>query len=724
MIQDGLRDASVHTSLPDGELVFYTMSGYEALGQLFRYELQLLSENPEINLSELLGEPISVSLRLPHGESREFNGVVSHCAFDENVGRYFLYRVTVRPWIWILGNRARSRIFQNEKVPDVIERLFREHGFSDFENALTDEYRRLDYLVQYRESDLRFITRLMELEGIYFFFKHEGRQHKLVLADSYSAHDRAAGYESVPYYPPRAGERRERDHINRWRALRTMRPGTYAARDFNFTRPAAPVLAENSLPLDHAYNDYEVYDYPGKFLDASEAEVQCRVRREELQVGFEQMRGEGNARGLGCGNLFSLEEFPRSDQNREYLVTQAEYGIRVADYDSTDRGEEAKFHVGFLAMESRRPYRAPRRTPKPVVEGPQTATVVGQAGQEIWTDEYGRVRLHFHWDREGNADETSSCWVRVSQAWAGMNWGSIHIPRIGQEVIVSFLDGDPDRPIVTGRVYNADNMPPYALPDNQTQSGIKSRSTKGGTPDNFNEIRFEDKKGEEQIFIQAEKDMATVVKNNHSISAGATQSISSGGDQSISTQSNQSVSVSGTRSVTVTKADTQTFEASRTTSVGETDDLTVTGAHTGTYETGRTLTVSGANDALTVDGANREVTVNGEFNTTATTHYKVTQGANELFLKAPLAKLTNGKCVVSLDGGNATIDAPEQIQIKCGGSTITLTTSGIDVAATKITLNGGATIELASAGATVSGGKVSIAGTATTEISGAMVKIN
>jgi type VI secretion system secreted protein VgrG len=728
MIQDGLRIASVRTTLPEGELVLHSMTGQEGIGTPYRYDLELLSENPNISLSELLGQPISVQVELPGGEgTREFNGIVTHFTFVESVGRNCLYRVTVRPWLWLMSYRVRSRIFQNQTVPEVIEALFREHGFSDFENALTESYRRLEYLVQYRESDLHFVQRLMELEGIYFFFKHTGGTHTLVLADSYSAHEAAPGYETIPYYPPQASERRERDHLHRWHAVRMLRPATYAARDFNFKTPEAAVETQNRKPLDHAFNDYEVYDYPGLFIDAGESEAQSRVRIEELQAGFERVQGEGNARGLGCGGLFKLAQYPRDDQNKEYLILEAKYRVAHQEYESTESRPDAVFQVEIVAMDSHTPYRTPRVTRKPVVEGPQTATVVGKKGEEIWTDEYGRVRLHFHWDREGPANEGSACWVRVSQAWAGEKWGSMHIPRIGQEVIVSFLEGDPDRPIVTGRVYNKANMPPYDLPKNQTQSGIKSRSTKKGTPDNFNEIRFEDKKGEEELFMQAEKNMTVKVKKNQSTSVGANRSASVGADDSVSVTGNRSVTVEKKHTVTVTQADTETYKDTRTVDVKGPDKLSITNAHTGEYKAARTLTIKGP-DEVTVQSGGKKNTVTGKYEHNASEEYTAIQSANVLTLKGSQAKLTNGQSTITLDGGKVTIEAPEQIELKVGGNTVTIKAAGtVELAAAmSVSLDGGqgGSLTLDPANAKLSGPMLNLSADATVQVTGAILKLN
>ncbi|MFC1642402.1 type VI secretion system Vgr family protein [Myxococcota bacterium] len=733
MIQGVKRTAKVYTTLPEGELVFFGLTGRETLGRPFEYHVELLSENPDIGLSALLGQPISVTLELPDYTLREFNGVVTHFWYTGVIGRHAVYRAVVRPWLSLLSRRAGSRVFQAKTVPDVIRQVVQEHGFSDLEEALSGEYRTFEYLVQYRESDLNFLSRLMELEGIYCFFTHKDGKHKLVLADSYSAHEPAPGYESVPYFPPQSGERRERDHIYHLTVRRAICSGTFSARDFNFTRPAEPIANMSRAPLDHAYNEYEVYDYPGQFQDTAEAETLVRIRLEEQQADFEQIEGEGNARGLSCGGLFALTQFPREDQNKEYLIVHAEYEIKVGDYESMGRSDQSPdFRVSFLAMESSRPYRAPRITKRPVVEGPQTALVVGPSGHEIWTDEYGRVRLQFHWDREGTSDENSSCWVRVSQAWAGMNWGSIHIPRIGHEVIVEFLEGDPDRPIITGRVYNADNLPPYALPTHQTQSGIKSRSTKGGTPDNFNEIRFEDKKGEEELYVQAEKNQNTLVKANQSITVGANQTVSVGANQTVSVGANQSIAVEGTRSLTVTKADTESFKDTRETTVDKTDTLTITGKHTGTYNGERHETVKTL-DKNEVSG-NKSTTVHGTYDITADTHWKVVQGANSLLIEKKMTgvsegpiSFSNGPCELKLEGGKIQLTASEEISLVCGGASITLTKTGaVEISgAQKVSLGSGpSAVAVEPSGANVSGPKVGAHAVGMHEISGALVKIN
>ena len=511
------RRVAVTTPLGEDKLLFYRMSGQEQLGRLFQYDLTLLSTDPEIKLKDILGQNVTVSYQRVDGETRHFNGFVSRFSQSGTHDDLFVYQATLRPWFWFLTRTADCRIFQNQKVPDIIKEVFRELGFTDFEESLSGNYRQWDYCVQYRESDFTFISRLMEQEGIYYYFKHENGNHVLVLSDSISAHDTTPGYEDVPYYPPQQGSQRERDHIFEWTLTQEVQTGMFALNDFDFTKPKANLQAKSSIPRPHEQSEYEMYDYPGEYVESSEGDSYARIRIEELQAQQELVHGQGNAGGLACGYLFKLSNHGRDDQNREYLITEAEYNIGPQEYESGNAGESCAFACSITAMDKGEAFRTPRTTAKPQVQGPQTAVVVGKAGDEIWTDKYGRVKVQFHWDRYGKSDENSSCWVRVAQVWAGKTWGGIHIPRIGQEVIVEFLEGDPDRPIITGRVYNEDNMPPYELPANKTQSGIKSRSSKGAAANNFNEIRFEDKKGEEEVFIQAEKDLRQLVKNNEEI---------------------------------------------------------------------------------------------------------------------------------------------------------------------------------------------------------------
>jgi type VI secretion system secreted protein VgrG len=489
--------------------------------------------------------------------------------------------------------------------------------------------------------------------------------------------------------------------------------------DFNFETPKADLLTKRSAPNPHVKADFEHYDYPGDYSKSKQGEEYARIRLEEINVHYEQAKGSGTARGLATGALFRPTDLPVDSDNREYLIAAASYIINGPDYESQGGGVEGDvFHCSFVAVDSKCPFRTERATPRPATSGPQTATVVGEAGEEIWTDKYGRVKVQFHWDREGANDENSSCWVRVAQVWAGAQWGAMHIPRIGQEVIVDFLEGDPDKPIITGRVYNADNMPPYDLPANKTQSGIKSRSSKGGHAQNFNEIRFEDLKGKEELHLQAEKDMSTLVKHNQSTTVNVDRSVSVGG--------NHTVSVTGTQTTTITKKETQTYNAEREMKVALTNLDEITGAHTGTYHAGRTETVE-KGDTLTVVGSDKKTTVHGTYDITADTEYKLVQGTNSVDLKGNHITINNGKCEVHLEGPDATVMAKSSLTLKCGDASITLKNDGsIEInGKQKVNLNGGgSTVGLEQAGATMKGMKVGVTGESVTEITGALIKIN
>jgi type VI secretion system secreted protein VgrG len=597
------RVAIVKSPLREGALLLRSMRGTEALGQPFRYELELVTDDPDIDFGSVLGQTMTVELELAEGDTRQFTGHVTEFSLAGGDGRSVLYRAELRPWVELLSYRTNCRIFQQQTVPDVVKQLFRDHGYADFEELLSDNYRAWDYLVQYRESDFDFVSRILEQEGIYYYFKHSDGAHVLVLSDSRSAHEPVAGYEAIPYFPPSEAARRNRDHVDSWHLTQRIRPGKVAATDYDFTRPKVSLLAERAEPEEKVGADYEAFDFPGEYLKAEEGDKEVRIRLEAHHAEQEVAEGAGNAAGVTVGAVFSLSGFPRSDQNKEYLVVGADYQIEVNADESGSGATGPSFRCQFAAIDARRPFRTPRRTRKPVVEGPQTAVVVGPRGEEIYTDNYGRVKVKFHWDRLGKGDETTSCWVRVAQVWAGSNFGSIHIPRIGQEVIVDFLEGDPDRPIITGRVYNFDNEVPYELPGNQTQSGIKSRSTKGGDLDNFNELRFEDKKGSEHVFLQAEKDLMVNVKAAESRNVGASRGVSIG--------VNDALDVGKNREVTIGADDSETVKASQKVSIGASQTITVTAERTisSAIETvtagSRTKTVA-KNETTSVGGSRSE----------------------------------------------------------------------------------------------------------------------
>lgn len=487
---------------------FHRMTAREELGRLFEITVDCLSEDFDVRSTEVLGQRMTVRLELPRGGSRYFDGHV--CRFEylgvTPTRRYARYRMVVRPWLWFLTRSADCRIFQDRTVPEILKEVFREHGFSDFEEALFGDYRPRDYCVQYRETDFDFVSRLMEQAGIYYYFRHayeEGRdggsgRHMLVLADDYSAHARADGYGAVGFQRSTKGRPGEGENIAEWRISHEIEPEVYSLGDFDFTRPKSGLLVSRGAAPELGPAKGRVYDYPGEHRSLAEGEAQVRLRMEQLQARHERVHGTTSARGLAVGNLFELHEHPRADQNREYLVVSTVETLRSVAYE-TELDPETRatpvYASELTAMPSRLPYRSPRSTPRPIVEGPQTAIVVGPEGEKVWTDNYGRVKVRFHWDHrdtdtagEAIPNERRSCWLRVSQNWAGHQWGEMYLPHVGQEVIVSFLEGDPDRPLVTGRVYNADNMPPLNLPQEKYKS-VVARDDFGnqlvfdGTPD-------------------------------------------------------------------------------------------------------------------------------------------------------------------------------------------------------------------------------------------------
>ncbi|MGE8100866.1 type VI secretion system Vgr family protein [Pseudomonas fluorescens] len=532
------RLAKITSPLGPEVLLLKDMGGGEELGRLFNYELQLHSLDNAIDLNQLLGKPMSLSLQLDGGGERHFHGIVARCSQNVDQGQFASYQVTLRPWLWLLTRTSDCRIFQNLSIPQIIKQVFRDLGFSDFEDALSRPYREWEYCVQYRETSFDFVSRLMEQEGIYYFFRHEQGRHVLVLADAYGAHTSAPGYASVPYYP-RNEQQRERDHIHDWHLAQEVQPGSLELNDYDFQRPSARIDVRSAMPRPHTAGDYPLYDYPGTYVQSEDGEHYARTRIEALQTLHEQVELAGNARGLGSGHLFSLTGFSRQDQNREYLIVGTRYYISQESGETGGGAPSTQFESSLTCIDAQQSYRPLPNTHRPNVKGPQTALVVGPKGEEIWTDQFGRVKVHFYWDRHDQSNENSSCWIRVSQSWAGKNWGSMQIPRIGQEVIVSFLEGDPDRPIITGRVYNAEQTVPYDLPENATQSGMKSRSSKGGTPANFNEIRMEDKKGAEQLYIHAERNQDIVVEVDESHSVGHDRNKSIGHDETVTIGNNR-----------------------------------------------------------------------------------------------------------------------------------------------------------------------------------------
>ena len=611
---------SIHTPLPADELLLFdSMTSTAGLSLLGETQINLLSLNPNIKPEALLGKPVTVTMQLRDGGKRFFNGYVTRFGLGAHRGKYFGYQASVNPWLWFLTSTADCRIFQELSVPDIVKKVFEDHGIANFQFNLFRSYRKWVYCVQYRESDYNFVARLLEHEGIYWYIEHSDGKHKLVLVDSQSAHDASPALPSLPFLEHGAATAPDTDCIHDWHFSREVRSGKVALTSYDFVRPSTDLKAKADKARPYSLSDYEVFDFQGDYIVTADGKQLADDRIDELQTPFQQLRGASNAQGIEVGRLLRMTHHPRKDQNDQYLIT----GLAIhAQVDGYEAGNAAGgFQCDFTAVPSGQQFRPARRTPKPFVQGPQTAVVVGPGGDEIFTDKYGRVKVQFHWDRYGKKNDSSSCWVRVSHPWAGKNFGAIHIPRMGQEVVVDFLEGDPDQPLITGRVYNAEQMPPWDLPANATQSGILTRSSKGGAYGNANALRFEDKKGAEQVWLHAEKNQDIEVENDetHWVGHDRTKTIDHDEtnhikhDRTETVDNNETITVHGQRTEVVDKNETITIHQNRTEVVDKEESITIHGGRTETVDKNESITISGGrtenvtkDESITIGGGRTE----------------------------------------------------------------------------------------------------------------------
>ncbi len=590
------------------DLLFRELRGREELGRPSAFELSALSTRADIKPSDLLGKSVTVKLELVKGGFRYFNGYVTRFSQGTILGKYYEYQMTVSAWLWFLTRTADCKIFQEKTAPEIIKEVFGDHSMAIFEDGLTATYVKRDYCVQYRETDFAFVSRIMEEEGIYYYFEHKDGKHTLKLVDSESGHKKLENKASIAYYPPGRAIHGDEEHIQSFRQVQRIEPGTVATRSFDFTKPKADLGVKAQNVQQHQSADYEIYDYQGDYILADNGEHFAKVRVDEFHTEFEVAEAETDVRDIAVGRLFGLTNAPRKDQEKDYLIVSADWDVRNHAYEASIN-EDAAYSCTMTVLQSKQQFRPARSTPRPTMGGPQTAVVVGPSGEEIYTDKYGRVKVQFHWDRYGKKNENSSCWMRVSSPWAGANWGGVAIPRMGQEVVVDFLEGDPDQPLIVGRLYNADQMPPYALPGNMTQTGIKTRSSKGGGAANFNEIRFEDKKGSEQVFLHAEKNQDLEVEKDETHWVGH--------DRTKTIDNDETTQVKHDRTETVGNDEKIAIVANRTETVGKDETITVGGNRTRTVAQNEVVTVGltrthtvGVNEAITVGGA-QEITVGG-----------------------------------------------------------------------------------------------------------------
>ncbi|OWY76778.1 MULTISPECIES: type VI secretion system Vgr family protein [Pantoea] len=539
----------ITVQLPAQGLLFRRLSGSEALSQSFVLQAELLSTDARIDRKSLLGKPVTFTLPtdglLSAVNPRYINGKITQIGVrSEELGgvRYAVYGLTVESDLWPMKRDRNLRIFQSQTVPQIVQTLLKEYGVN-VETRLAGSYRVWEYCVQYQESSFDFISRLMELEGIYYFFRHEADKHTLVLCDAPDQHQPFPGYETITYHVTPSGGSVTEEGVSQWALSESVTPGMYSTDDYDFRKPNAWMLQARQNPVSPTPGSVDVYDWPGRFVEHGHGEYYARIRQEVWQVEHHMVSGSGTATGIAPGYTFALLNAPHFSDNGKYLVTSAHYDFEENSYASGDVGA-TRHNIDFTVLPAAVTYRAKPETPWPKTHGPQTAKVVGPKGESIWTDKYGRVKVKFHWDRLAKGDDTSSCWVRVSSAWAGQGFGGVQIPRVNDEVVVDFINGDPDRPLIIGRVYNEASMPPWALPAAATQMGFLSRS-KDGTADTANALRFEDKAGEEHLWIQAQKNMDTNVKNDETHSVGGERSHYVAKNELHRVEANQSQAVKG-----------------------------------------------------------------------------------------------------------------------------------------------------------------------------------
>lgn len=744
------------TSPLKDDLLFEAMTLSSGLSTLGEMQLDLLSDNPSLKPEALLGKSVTVQVKLPDDSSRPFNGYVTRFSQGAHRGSRYSYQAVVRPWLWFLTRTSDCRIFQDMTVPDIVKKVFEDHKVAQFDFKLFRSYRKWVYCVQYRETDFNFIARLLEHEGIYWYFQHTEKEHKLVLVDSQSAHDCVPNHDALPFHESDGtAVAPDFECVSDWRFSREVKTGKAVLTSYDFERPSTSLKVEKEQAQKHELADYELFDFQGDYIQSSDGTQLAEDRTDELQTRFEALQGVSNAQHIECGRLLKLTRHPREDQNREYLVTGIAIRTRINGYESA--GASSEFNCDFWAIPSKQQYRPARHTPKPFVQGPQTAVVVGPAGEEIYTDKYGRVKVQFHWDREAkkkDLKEKSSCWVRVSYPWAGKNFGMIDIPRIGQEVVVGFLEGDPDQPLITGRVYNAEQMPPWELPANATQSGVLTRSSKGGGYDNANAVRFEDKKGSEQLWIHAEKnqdievendethwvghdrtktvdndetvhvkhDRTETVDNNETIAIGVDRSESVGSNETISIGSNRSETVGADETISIGANRSETVGAAETVSIGSDRTVSVGGSKTENVALQRTRAVGvnesiaigaaqeiaiGAAQAITV-GANQDLRVGNKQSTTVGDDRTLSVGGQQATTVSKARTTSVGEDDSLKVGKNLVIDAADSITLKTGSASITMKKDGtITIKGKDITVDGSGKINIkASSDVVVKGSKV------------------
>ncbi|EAA0892401.1 type VI secretion system tip protein VgrG [Salmonella enterica] len=648
----------ITVQLPVEGLLFWKLSGHEAMSEMFELSLTLLSTNARLDRSKLLGQPVTVTIPTQNAlSSRYFNGKITRVAVSavELSGtRYAAYQLTVEPDLWPMKRDRNLRIFQGQTVPQIINTLLREYQVN-VEDKLNSSYRVWDYCVQYQESSFAFIRRLMELEGIAYHFRHEASKHTMVLTDSATQHQPVSGYETIPYHQTASGGITTEEGIGQWALEDSVTPGIYSLDDYDFRKPNAWLFQARQNPVSPSPGSIDVYDWPGRFVDHGHGEFYSLIRQERWQVEHQQIQATATAVGIAPGATFTLTNAPFFSDNGEYLTTTADYFFAENSYASGGKSD-ISHQIHFRAIPSSVVYRPAQVTNWPRTYGPQTAKVVGPEGESIWTDRYGRIKVKFHWDRHAKDDDTDSCWVRVSSIWASQGFGGVQIPRVGDEVVIDFINGDPDRPIVIGRVYNETSMPPWDLPGNATRMGFMTRS-KDGNIDNSSFLFFEDNLGNESVEMHSEKDMKISVEN----------------DKTVKVDGNRITSIMKEQKDDVTGDGSFYYRAKRFTQVDQEETTVFNNSQIETIKNGRKLNIISGGDSVNIkDGRDTKIEGTELHHVTDKITEKYENGQETVVfasgkketIDGGLNVLVNtGNWTQTVQGGSITIFSPQEINI-------------------------------------------------------------
>ena len=688
------RELEIKTSLGDDVMFIQRVSGRESLGRPFEVATSVVTKNDDFSFDDLIGTPVSVKIKMGEQGERFVHGFVTqmiHSGYSKQ--GQSKYDLSIAPWLWFLTKASNCRIFQNKTVPEIIEAVFDEYSDADFELKLNASYPMRTYCVQYRETDFNFVQRLMEHEGIYYFWEHKEGSHKMIICDDMSVHEPAPGFEEIIYRAPGSGMHGE-SYISSWQVRQAVTPGSYILNSFNFETPS-PATNTKLLSVDdqmhpHKQGDHKLYDYPGDFMDLGDGERLATIRREEVQAETKTRIASTNARGLICGEIFTPTEIPRKDQSdKSYLITASQFSASSNDYQSGEDGGGEPYLATFSAIPSDECVFRPSRSARiPRMQGLQTAMVTGPASEEIFVDKFGRVKVQFHWDRDGKYDDGTSCWIRVSQAWAGASFGSMNIPRIGQEVIVDFLEGDPDQPIITGRVYNGENMPhssnagrdgkpgntpPADLTKAAMMSSFKSNSLGGSG--GCNEITMNDTGGAEGLFFKAQKDEIHIVGNDREDTVGNDETISIGNDRTETVGNNEHITIGNDRTEEVGNDESITIGANQEVIIGSDKSLDVTGDETIKIGGDQKKDVGG--DEINNIGGDLKETIGGDvIMELGGDHIVKTGGDNKVTVTGDRDISVTGKISES-SMQQISLSAPMKITLACGPSKIELTPAGI-----------------------------------------------